>query len=133
MSRRTATAAKLDATATAPTARQVNLMFRAFSDPTRLRIMHLIRDRELCVGDIVSVLRLPQPTVSRHLAYLRRAHLVTGRKDGLWVYYSLAAPDSSFHQRLIGCLAGCFDDVPDIARDAQRAGKVRQSGGCCPR
>jgi ArsR family transcriptional regulator len=130
MSRRIATAAELEP---APAARQVNLMFRAFSDPTRLRVLHLIRDREFCVGDIVSVLRLPQPTVSRHLAYLRRAGLVTGRKDGLWVYYSLAAPQSSFQERLIGCLAGCFDDVPDIARDAQRAGKVRRSGGgCCP-
>lgn len=131
MSRRTATAARLEAIP--PSAPQVNLMFRAFSDPTRLRILHLIRDRELCVGDIVKVLRLPQPTVSRHLAYLRRAHLVTGRKDGLWVYYALATPESSFHERLVGCLAGCFDEVPDIARDAQRAGKVRQSGGCCPK
>jgi ArsR family transcriptional regulator len=127
---RLATAAKLDAVATS--GRQINLMFRAFSDPTRLRILHLIRARELCVGDIVSVLRLPQPTVSRHLAYLRRARLVNGRKDGLWVYYSLATSESSFQERLIGCLSGCFDDVPDIARDASRAAKVRRSGGCCP-
>ena len=116
-----------------PGARHINLMFRAFSDPTRLRILHLIQERELCVGDIVGVLRLPQPTVSRHLAYLRRAGLVKGRKDGLWVYYSLAAPESSFHHRLVGCLGTCFGDVPEIARDAARAEKVRRSGDCCPR
>jgi ArsR family transcriptional regulator len=129
---RTATATNVETRAT-NVARRVNVMFRAFSDPTRLRILHLIRDREMCVGDIVKALRLPQPTVSRHLAYLRRARLVNGRKAGLWVYYSIATPESSFQERLIGCLAGCFDDVPDIARDAQRAGKVRRSGGCCPK
>jgi ArsR family transcriptional regulator len=108
-------------------------MFRAFSDPTRLRILHLILDRAMCVGDIVTVLRLPQPTVSRHLAYLRRAGLVRGRKEGLWVYYSLADPASPFHERLVGCLGTCFAEVPEIARDAKRAGKVKASGGCCPR
>lgn len=129
---RQATATKIETSATsAPEARQINLMFRAFSDPTRLRILTLIHDRELCVGDIVTVVRLPQPTVSRHLAYLRRAGLVGSRKDGLWVYYSLAKPSSPFHHRLISCLASCFSDVPEIARDAKRAAKLRQSGGCC--
>jgi ArsR family transcriptional regulator, arsenate/arsenite/antimonite-responsive transcriptional repressor len=56
-------------------------MFRSFSDPTRLRIVHLLRDREMCVGDLVSVLRVPQPTASRHLAYLKRAGLITSRKN----------------------------------------------------
>jgi ArsR family transcriptional regulator len=134
MSRRAATATKLETGAAGVlAARQVNLMFRAFSDPTRLRILHIIHDREMCVGDIVSALRLPQPTVSRHLAYLRRARLVSSRRDGLWVYYSLAVPESSFQERLIGCLGTCFGDVPDIARDAARAEKVSRSGGCCPR
>jgi DNA-binding transcriptional ArsR family regulator len=61
---------------------QVNLMFRAFSDRTRLRILHLLSEGELCVGDLVGVLRVPQPTASRHLAYLRRAGLVVTRKNG---------------------------------------------------
>ena len=47
----------------------VDLMFRAFSDRTRLRILHVLRDGELCVGDIVESLRAPQPRISRHLAY----------------------------------------------------------------
>jgi len=69
----------------------VDLMFRAFSDPVRLRILHLLQSGEFCVGDIVKVLRLPQPRVSRHLAYLRRAGLVKVRQNGLWKFYSLAA------------------------------------------
>jgi DNA-binding transcriptional ArsR family regulator len=71
---------------------QVNIMFRAFSDPTRLRILHLLRDGEYCVGDLVTILRVPQPTASRHLAYLRRTGLVTTRKNGLWNFGELAAP-----------------------------------------
>jgi ArsR family transcriptional regulator len=135
VNRRAATVAKVEIGTGAPPGgrSRINLMFRAFSDPTRLRILHLIEERETCVGDLVDVLQLPQPTVSRHLAYLRRAGLVTGRKDGLWVFYSLARAETSFHRRLLGCLGTCFGDVPDITRDTKRAERLRRSGGCCPR
>ena len=112
---------------------RVNLMFRAFSDRTRLRILHLLQEREMCVGDIVTVLRLPQPTVSRHLSYLRRARLVRGRKDGLWVFYSLTPAETAFQQKLLDCVGACFGDVLELAQDAKRAAKIRKSGGCCPR
>lgn len=110
----------------------VDLMFRAFSDRTRLRILHLLRGGELCVGDIVEVLRVPQPRASRHLAYLRKAGLVEARKSGLWSYYSLAPAETPFHNQLLECLANCFRDVPEIQEDAARAARIRQSGGCCP-
>src|SRR5437868_10313270 len=90
---------------------RVDLMFRAFSDRTRLRILHLLRDGELCVCDLVKVLSVPQPKASRHLAYLRRAGLVVARKDGLWAHYRLAPARSAFHEKLLDCLASCFDDV----------------------
>jgi len=106
----------------------VNLMFRAFSDPIRLRMLHLLLKGELCVCDIVSVLRVPQPTASRHLAYLRRAGLVAKRKQGLWAYYKLTEASSPFHRSLIKCLGECFRDVPDLASDAQRAAKQKI---CC--
>jgi ArsR family transcriptional regulator, arsenate/arsenite/antimonite-responsive transcriptional repressor len=112
---------------------QVNLMFRAFSDRTRLRILHLLLDGELCVGDLVNVLHVPQPTASRHLAYLRRAGLVATRKNGQWNYYKLAKADSSFHQHLLECLKGCFHAVPEIGKDSKKIAKLRGSGGCCPR
>src|SRR5437867_396847 len=65
-------------------------LFRALADPTRLRILHLLQGGELCVGDLVKVLDVPQPTASRHLAYLRRARLVSVGKRGLWCFYALA-------------------------------------------
>jgi len=105
----------------------VNLMFRAFSDRTRLRILHLLLRGELCVCDIVGVIRVPQPTASRHLAYLRRAGLITKRKQGLWAYYKLTAAKSAFHRSLLKCLRQCFRDVPELAHDAKGIGKR----GCC--
>ncbi len=112
---------------------QVDLMFRAFSDRTRLRILHLLREGELCVGDIVKVLRVPQPTASRHLAYLRRAGLVVSRTNGLWRHYRLAPGRTEFHRNLLRCLRSCFGDVPEIGQDAGRLQRVLKSGGCCPR
>lgn len=112
--------------------RSVDLMFRAFSDRTRLRILSLLRSREFCVGDIVEVLQVPQPCISRHLAYLRRADLVTVRKAGLWSYYSLASAQTAFHKRLLSCLANCFSEVPQIQADQARAVEIKKTGGCCP-
>ena len=100
-------------------ATRVDVMFRAFSDRTRLRILHLLRDGELCVCDIVEVLGVPQPKASRHLAYLRKAGLVVARKQGLWSYYNLAPPRGEFHQKLLDCLRCCFHDVPELSKDAK--------------
>ncbi len=111
---------------------RVDKMFRAFADPTRLRILNLLRPGECCVCDLVRIIDVPQPKISRHLAYLRKAGLVTGRKDGLWMYYSLAPVNGEFHQKLIECLGCCFSDVPEMARDFTRLGKT--TGGnrsCC--
>ena len=110
----------------------VDLMFRAFSDRTRLRILSLLRMREVCVGDIVEILQVPQPRISRHLAYLRKAELVKVRKAGIWSYYSLASAQTVFHKKLLSCMANCFSEVPQIQEDQARAAEIKKSGGCCP-
>lgn len=106
----------------------VDLMFRAFSDRTRLRILHLLCGGERCVCDLVEVLAVPQPMASRHLAYLRRAGLVLARKEGLWNYYRLAPAKSLFHRKLLECLTSCFQDVPELANDAKR---LKDQSSCC--
>jgi ArsR family transcriptional regulator, arsenate/arsenite/antimonite-responsive transcriptional repressor len=111
----------------------IDLMFRAFSDRTRLRILHVLLGGELCVGDIVEILRAPQPRVSRHLAYLRKADLVEVRKSGLWKHYSLSPAKTAFHRKLVECLEKCFGEVPELQADSVRATQVRKSGGCCPK
>jgi ArsR family transcriptional regulator len=110
----------------------INLMFRAFSDPTRLRMLHILQDGELCVADLVEVLGVFQPTASRHLSYLRRAGLVEVRENGVWKFYRLSSARTDFQRELVRCLRGCFRDVPELAEDRRRAEKLRESGGCCP-
>ncbi len=113
-------------------ANRIDLMFKAFSDKTRLRILSLLQDGECCVGDLVEVLGIEQPSASRHLAYLRKAALVAVRQAGLWKYYSLAPARGVFHAKLLDCLACCFQEVPRIRADQARAKQLRKAGGCCP-
>jgi ArsR family transcriptional regulator len=101
--------------------------FRALSDKTRLRILNVLLTGELCVCDIVSVLNIPQPTASRHLAYLRKAGLVIGRKEGIWCYYQLSPAATDFEAALKKCIE-CCSDVPRLAKDAE---KLKERSNCC--
>ncbi len=116
-----------------PSADRASLLFRAFSDRTRIRILRLLREGELCVGDLVEILRVPQAKTSRHLAYLRRSGLVRAREDGLWVFYSLEPGRDVFHRKLLECLEACFRGAPELRTDERRAARIRKAGGCCPR
>ncbi|MHC5002235.1 MAG: ArsR/SmtB family transcription factor [Planctomycetota bacterium] len=109
-----------------------DLMFRAFADRTRLRILSVLRDGPTCVGDLVTVVGAPQPTISRHLATLRRAKLVTVERQGTWCIYALAPPASPLHERLLDCLGCCLAGVPQLRRDARTLARLRAKGGCCP-
>ena len=66
--------------------------FKAISDPTRLKILHLLQHGELCVCEIISILEKPQSTVSHHLNILKGAGYIKGRKEGVWIHYSLTDP-----------------------------------------
>ena len=70
----------------------IELFFKALADRTRLRLIHLIGDNEVCVCFLVEVLKTNQSKVSRHLAYLRRAGVVISRREGKWMHYRLIAP-----------------------------------------
>jgi len=108
-------------------------LLKAFADPTRLRILHVLGLGETCVGDLVRILCVTQPTASRHLGHLRRAGLVAVREEGRWAHYSLAPARSPFHRRLIGCLRSCLREEAQPARDLARARSLRKTGGCCPK
>ncbi len=111
---------------------RIDRIFRAFSDRTRLRILSLLQGGEACVGDLADVLGIEQPAASRHLAYLRRAGLVSVRRAAQWSFYSLAPARSPFHEKLLDCLASCFAEVPEIRADLAKAKRLRKDGGCCP-
>ena len=111
----------------------VDSMFRAFSDRTRLRILHVLRGGELCVGDIVESLRAPQPRISRHLAYLRKANLVLVRKSGLWSHYSPRPRQDAVPPQAAGVPGKVLRRSARTAGRQRRAAKIRKSGGCCPK
>jgi ArsR family transcriptional regulator len=67
-------------------------IFKAISDPTRLKILYLLQDGELCVCEIINVLEKPQSTISHHLNVLKKAGFIKGRKEGLWIHYQLTNP-----------------------------------------
>jgi len=66
--------------------------FQALGDPTRLRLLNLMGDREICVCYFVEILNSPQPKISRHLAYLRSAGIVAARREGKWMHYHIVMP-----------------------------------------
>ncbi|MBE0599297.1 MAG: winged helix-turn-helix transcriptional regulator [Desulfuromonadales bacterium] len=76
-------------------------MFKALADETRLRIIALLAEGELCVCDLMAILDLPQSTVSRHLAYLRHAGWVDDRRQGIWMYYRLNAREEPIFRDLL--------------------------------
>jgi ArsR family transcriptional regulator len=75
-------------------------LFLALADRTRLRLLNLMRDGEICVCFLVEVLKTNQPKISRHLAYLRRAGVVAARREGKWMHYRIVAPEDR-HARAV--------------------------------
>jgi ArsR family transcriptional regulator len=96
-------------------------LFKGFADPIRIRILNLLAAGELCVCDVGDILGLPQSSVSRHLAYLRRARLVETERVGRFVHYRLAEPRSVVHRNLQNCVRSCFAGIPLLDTERSRA------------
>lgn len=93
---------------------------KALGDPTRLRILSLLRQGELCVCDLMAALELPQSTVSRHLSLLRGAGWLDTRKGGAWTYYRLRAEPEALQSELLDPLLTRLAVQPQAAADAQQ-------------
>jgi len=126
-------AAKADALsrrtkANADQVRQLEALFEALADSTRLRILRLLMAGEVCVCDIHDTLKIPQAKASRHLAYLRRAGLVATRREGLWVHYRLAIPGDPIIAAIQDATIHVLGHVDSLKRDAER---LEKRTGCC--
>ncbi len=92
-------------------------LMKALSDPTRVKILKALQSRSMCVCEMYTALNLAQPTISKHLKILEEAGLVAGKKNGLWVNYSLTDGRSSpYAAALLGNLRHWLDDDPEIMR-----------------
>lgn len=99
---------------------QLESVFKALADRTRLRILALLGNNEVCVCHIHDSLGLPQPTVSRHLAYLRRSGLVAVRRDGVWMHYRVSANLDPVVQKVMSAAIDALTQVPTTARDRKQ-------------
>jgi ArsR family transcriptional regulator len=104
----------------------LHLLFRALADPTRLRLLNLIADREICVCYFVEILQMSQPKISRHLAYLRKAGIASARREGKWIHYRLAIPKDEIAASILQETLKHLREKPEMKRDVSRLGAA-----CC--
>ncbi len=104
--------------------------FKAFADPTRLRILNLLSERELCVCHLADILEEPQPKVSRHLAMLRSAGLASARVEGPWRRYALPAKPTGLTATLLGCVASCLGGLDQLRADRARLASLNTDLAC---
>jgi len=90
-------------------------IFKALADETRLRILTLLLEGELCVCEIIAALELPQSTISRHLAYLRNSGWVQDRRQGVWMYYRLNSGEHALINEMKLMLKKHLADSPEHA------------------
>src|SRR5947199_483799 len=104
----------------------MELLFKALADRTRLRLLSLMGDDEVCVCYFVEVLRTNQPKISRHLAYLRRAGVVAARREGKWMHYRIVEPSDPHAARIFKEVRAWLKEDALMQRDRERLVKV-----CC--
>jgi ArsR family transcriptional regulator len=101
-------------------------LFAALADPTRLRLLNLMGGREVCVCYFVEILKQGQPKISRHLAYLRNAGIVSARREGKWVYYSIQRPDDVAANSILDAVLASLAENPEMQADLARLNRA-----CC--
>ena len=105
---------------------ELDLLFRALADRTRLRLINLMGADEVCVCFLVEALKLTQPKISRHLAYLRRAGLVAARREGKWMHYRLSAPPDARAAAIFTAVSAGLAEDKEMRLDRDRL-----VGLCC--
>jgi ArsR family transcriptional regulator len=111
---------------------EMETIFMALADRTRLRLLNLMADEAVCVNFFTEVLGESQPKVSRHLAYLRNAGVVETRRHGKWIYYSIKWPESEAIVAVFNSTLSALDDDLELRADKVRLANlnsipVRQS------
>ncbi len=105
-------------------------VFKALGDVTRLRIVNLLLHGELCVCDIQYVLDSRQPNVSRHLTYLKNSGLVLDRREGPRMYYRIAEPSHPLRRQLLELLRAAFGGLDEFEADSRKLKKAIETGSC---
>lgn len=116
----------------APAPEDLDTQFKGFADPRRARILTLLAVGERCVCDLVAVLHLPQPPVSRHLTHLPHMGLVRARRDLKYAYYRLAEPTYRVRADLLRYVRTGFSGIPPLDGERARAAvRARRRAATC--
>src|SRR4029077_12000172 len=99
---------------------QLEVIFKALADKTRLRVLALLGNNEVCVCHIHDTLGLPQPTASRHLAYLRKSGLVDVRRDGVWMHYRVSASLDPVVRKVVNAAVNALLEIPATSQDRKQ-------------
>ncbi len=99
---------------------EMESLFKALADTTRLRILALLGNNEVCVCHLHDSLGLPQPTVSRHLAYLRKGGVVTARRDGVWMHYQVSRSLNPVMRRVVAAAVDALQQLPATTQDRKQ-------------
>jgi ArsR family transcriptional regulator len=99
------------------------LFFSALADKTRLRLLNLMQDGEVCVCFFAEALGTNNPKISRHLSYLKRADLVTGRRDGKWMHYRINLPSDTYALQVFESTMKMLADDKDMRKDREKLAK----------
>jgi ArsR family transcriptional regulator, arsenate/arsenite/antimonite-responsive transcriptional repressor len=105
--------------------------FKALGDETRIRLLKLLQQRELCVCELIQALNMTQSRVSRNLGILKNVGLVKDRRDGLWVHYSLNDDAEPYIKELLEMLKDSCDDDKIIAKDLIELSKAQKLSSLC--
>ena len=101
-------------------------LFQALGDRTRVRLLNLMSDGEVCVCFFVEVLDEPQPKISRHLAYLRSSGLVTARREGKWAHYTITPPEHATVREVFENVIASLKEDRELQRD-----RLALARACC--
>ena len=103
---------------------RIAFLFKALADHTRLRLINLMGDDEVCVCFFVEVLKINQPKISRHLAYLRRAGVVSARRESKWIHYRLVEPPDPHAAKIFREVRAGLQNDPAMRSDRARLEKI---------
>ncbi len=104
--------------------KSMETFFLALADKTRLRLLNLMRENEVCVCFFTEVLGESQPKISRHLAYLRSAEIVSARRDGKWIHYKITTPESDYSKQVLRDTLKWLESQDEMQKDYEKLESV---------
>ncbi|MBN1494067.1 MAG: winged helix-turn-helix transcriptional regulator [Candidatus Omnitrophica bacterium] len=110
--------------------KSATMVFKAFADEKRIRILKLLEKRKMCVCELAYVFGIAQPSVSKHIKKMMKAGLLASEKDGFWTNYFIK-PDNQYAKKLVSVLSPWLNDDELVHSDYKKALRANREKLCC--